>query len=65
MRYINDPLGLIELLALPYIERVNIQMLATEVTENTKVFSFVERLYPRTICQIAMTSRLKPLLRSQ
>jgi hypothetical protein len=35
MRYINDPLGLIELLALPYIEWVNIQMLATKVTENT------------------------------
>ena len=31
----------IELLALPYIEWVNIQMLATEVTENTEVFSFV------------------------
>ena len=28
-------------LALPYIEWVNIQMLATEVTENTEVFSFV------------------------
>ena len=27
--------------ALPYIEWVNIQMLATEVTENTEVFSFV------------------------
>jgi hypothetical protein len=28
-------------MALPYIEWVNIQMLATEVTENTEVFSFV------------------------
>jgi hypothetical protein len=28
-------------MALPYIERVNIQMLATEVAENTEVFSFV------------------------
>ena len=27
--------------ALPYIEWVNIQMLATEVTENTEIFSFV------------------------
>ena len=28
-------------MALPYIEWVNIQMLATEVTENTEVYSFV------------------------
>ena len=28
-------------MALPYIEWVNIQMLATEVTENTEVISFV------------------------
>jgi hypothetical protein len=39
MRYINDPLGFIELLALPYIEWVNIQMLATKVTENTEVLA--------------------------
>jgi hypothetical protein len=28
-------------MALPYIVWVNIQMLATEVTENTEVFNFV------------------------
>jgi hypothetical protein len=38
MRYISNPVGLIELLTLPYIEWVNIQML---VTENTEFFSFV------------------------
>ena len=27
--------------ALPYIEWVNVQMLATEVTENTEAYSFV------------------------
>jgi hypothetical protein len=37
-----DKLVLVNILtALPYIEWVNIQMLATEVTENTEVFSFV------------------------
>ena len=32
--------GVIIIMALPDIEWVNIQMLATEVTENTEVFSF-------------------------
>jgi len=39
-------------------------MLATEVTENTEVFSYKERLQPRIHRDLTDCSRLRPLLRS-
>jgi len=36
-------------------------MLATEITENTEVFSCVERLQPRIHRNLTDCSRLKPL----